>query len=117
LAYGKLRHADFPKLVHQAAEYRALTAAGGDGAAAQSFEEAVFGQPSGHGDRFDLPIDLCRADVGDIFDEAPVVQITESEKFGTGSDGHRGDDLVLVDVDGQSAFADPLQLAALLVLV
>ena len=90
---------------HQVAKYRALSAAGGDGALLHFGVEVFQPLARGDGDGVGVPIDLY---FGDFFDGAHqplVAQIAECEGFRRLPQRHQGDDFALVDVKRQRMFA------------
>jgi hypothetical protein len=90
---------DLVDLVHQAAEHRALAAAGGDdlpGGALFDVGDAVAGHD---GDRVHRPVDLDRDDVLDRPHQALVAQVAERKQLRRAAQRHQGDQLTLVDVD------------------
>jgi hypothetical protein len=51
-----------------------------------------------------VPVDGDRFDVGHRIDQALVAQVAEHQQLGRRAEGHEGDQLALVDEDGERPF-------------
>ena len=117
-ALGQAQRVD---VVHQIAEDRALSAAGGDGAMAHAFIEplrqrrvgaevpdahpAITQTAAGDGDRIGLPVDLNCGNRVDRAEDALVAKPAEGKVFGRIAQGHEGDEFSLVEIHRQRMFA------------
>ena len=84
-----------------------LAAAGGHRAAGELLLE-VDDAGAGEGadvHRLEVPVDLHRLDVGEPLDEPLVAQVPEGERLGVGPEGHQGDDLAVIHLEGEGRFA------------
>ena len=70
-----------------------------------------------HGCRIDLPIDLHRYDVFDVFHESLIAQIAEHERFGRGAERHEREDFAFVHVYRERMFTRDMRRARMAVLV
>ena len=67
--------------------------------------------------RLEIPVDLHGLDVGQPLDEALVAQVPEGERLGVGPEGHQGDDLAVVHLEGEGRLARDMGGALVPVLV
>ena len=64
-----------------------------------------------------VPVDGDGFDVGRLLHQPLVAQVAQHQPVGVGTQGHQGDQLALVQVDGQRAFGRDVDHAYLTVLI
>ena len=92
-------------LLHQVAEHRALAAAARHGALLHARAQPFDALAGRHGDRVRLPIDLHRGDRLDRRHQALVAQVAQRKRLGRVPERHEGDNLALVEVEGERMLA------------